>query len=148
MKIFLGADHRGYRLKEGLKKSLKLAGHAVVDVGAVVLDPEDDYVDYAQEVASSVAKDPTSRGVLLCGSGHGVDIVANRYTQVRSILGFNMDVVVQGREHEDANVLSIPSDWVSEEEAQEMVAVFLETAFSGAERHQRRIEKVRALKGI
>ena len=145
MKVFLGTDHRGFTLKEYLKKQLSAWGYGVEDVGAVTLDASDDYVDFAKALASKVQRDESSRGILLCGSGHGVDIVANRFSGVRGILGFNVDVVVQGREHEDANVLSLPADWVSEEEAKEMVRVFLETEFSGEERHRRRLKKIKEM---
>lgn len=143
MKIYLGADHRGYSLKEKIKVWLVEWGYEVDDVGAQVYDRNDDYVDYAKAVAERISSQADTRGILLCGSGHGVDIVANRFPQVRCILGFNVDVVMQGREHEDANVVSIPADWVSENEAKEMVNMFLKTQFSGEKRHQRRLEKVR-----
>jgi len=140
MKIYLGTDHRGYKLKEVLKKELKVQGHEVEDVGADVYDGTDDYVDYAIKVCEQISGD--DRGVLICGSGHGMEIVANRYKQIRSVLGFNLDVVVQGREDENANVLSLPADWITADEAIEMAKVFLKTGFSENERHVRRLEKI------
>lgn len=146
MKIYLGADHRGFKFKEIVKQQLKVDGYEVVDVGAEVILPEDDYFDYGQEVASQVERDAESRGVLLCGSGHGMDMVANRFAGVRGILGFNFDVVIQGRQDEDANILILPADWLSEDEVKDMVKVFLETPFSHAGRHVRRLEKLAGLR--
>jgi ribose 5-phosphate isomerase B len=140
MKIYLGADHRGYKLKEALKKELKIKGYEVMDMGAEVYDEEDDYVDYAIKVCEKISGE--DRGVLLCGSGHGVEMVANRFGNIRSVLGFNLDVVVQGREDENANVLSLPAEWITEEEAVDMVEVFMSTNFSEAERHIRRLNKI------
>jgi len=142
VKVYVGADHRGYELKEHLKGWLEEEGYDVEDCGAYGFDPEDDYPSYAEDVARLVGADADSRGILLCGSGHGVDIVANRFSAVRSIVGFNADVIVQGREHENANVLSIPADWVTKKLAVEMVGDFLRTPFSEQARHKRRIEEL------
>jgi ribose 5-phosphate isomerase B len=144
MRIYLGADHRGFELKEKLKAGLSDAGYEVVDVGAYAYDKEDDYVDFARKVVEGM--DEGDRGVLICGSGHGMDMVSNRASKVRCIVGFNTTVTVQGREHEDANVVSLPSDWVSETEAVDIVKVFLETEFSGEERHVRRLKKINDLR--
>jgi len=128
MRIYLGADHRGFELKEEIKNWLQDNEYEVEDVGNHTFNPEDDYVDYALKVAESIeGGEGLSRGVLLCGSGHGVDIVANRFAHVRAILGFNDQVTIQGREHEDANVLVLPAEWVTNEEACERVRLFLET---------------------
>ena len=143
MRIYIGADHRGFILKDKLKEWLEEQGYEVVDVGAYEFNEKDDYPDFATKVAKEMIGDGGSRGVLLCGSGHGVDIAANRFKEIRSILGFNLEVVKQGRLHEDANVLSLPADWIDEELAKEMVMVFLETEFSGEVRHKRRIEKLK-----
>lgn len=144
MKIYIGSDHRGYELKERIKKWLESEGYEVEDCGAFSYDPEDDYPDFAVAVAERVRKNPNSRGILLCGSGHGVDIVANRFAEIRSILGFNVDVVKQGREHEDANILSLPADWVGKG-AIEMVNLFLQTDFSGSAKRVRRLAKMRTI---
>ncbi len=142
MRVYIGADHRGFNLKEKLKVWLKKKGYEVVDVGAYEFNEEDDYPDFGEKVAKEIAGNREERGILLCGSGHGMDITANRFKEVRSILGFNLEVVKQGRLHEDANVLSLPADWVDEELAKEMVRMFLETEFFGEARHRRRIEKL------
>lgn len=143
MKVVIGADHRGFELKEDLVTWLTESGYEVVDVGANVLNPEDDYFDFAQELAKQLKE--TDRGILFCGSGHGMDIVANRFEYIRGILGFRKEVVIQGREHEDANVLILPADWVSYEEVVEMVDLFLATDFSGEERHVRRLHKLESI---
>lgn len=127
MRIYLGSDHRGFELKEVLKEWLVDEGHEVEDVGAFVFNPDDDYVDFALKVAESVEGSREDRGILLCGSGHGVEMVANRFPNVRAILGFNDEVTKQGREHEDANVLVLPADWISPDEATERAKIFLET---------------------
>ncbi len=142
MRIYIGADHRGFILKEILVEWLKQEEYEVVDVGAYEFNEEDDYPDYAEKVAKEIAGTKGERGILICGSGHGVDIAANRFKEIRSILGYNLEVVRQGREHEDANILSLPADWVDEKEAKERVRIFLETEFSGEVRHRRRIEKL------
>ena len=143
MRIYLGADHRGFELKEMLKSWLVGEGYEVEDVGNHVFDPEDDYVDPALKVAESIeGNGTTSRGILLCGSGHGVDIVANRFTHVRAILGFNEAVTKQGREHEDANVLVLPAEWMSEEEAKERVRLFLETEKIENVKYERRRSRI------
>ncbi|EKD79985.1 MAG: hypothetical protein ACD_40C00229G0004 [uncultured bacterium] len=139
----MGADHRGFELKEMLKSWLVGEGYEVEDVGNHVFDPEDDYVDPALKVAESIeGNGTTSRGILLCGSGHGVDIVANRFTHVRAILGFNEAVTKQGREHEDANVLVLPAEWMSEEEAKERVRLFLETEKIENVKYERRRSRI------
>lgn len=142
MRVYIGADHRGFELKEKLVSWMEGEDYEVVDLGANILDPEDDYTEFAVKVAKAVAGEQGARGILLCGSGHGVDIVANRFHEVRSILGFNRDVVIQGRQHEDANVLSIPAEWISEEEAREMVEVFMRTEFLAKNKYIRRLREV------
>jgi|SRR3972149_2459163 len=146
MRIYLGGDHRGFRLKEVVRLRLSRAGNVVVDLGARRIVPDDDYVDYAVRVALRVNRYPADRGILVCGSAHGMDIVANRFPGVRSIVGFNADVVQQGREHEDANVLSLPAEHISTDEALTMVRIFLETPFSHKTRYERRLAKLSDIK--
>jgi ribose 5-phosphate isomerase B len=143
MRIYLGADHRGFELKEQIKGWLSENEYEVEDVGDFVFNPEDDYVDYAIKVAETIeGSEEDDRGILLCGSGHGVEMVANRFPHVRAVIGFNDQVTVQGREDEDANILVIPSDWVSPEEAVVRVELFLRTEKSEADRHVRRRARV------
>ncbi len=140
--IYIGADHRGFELKEQIKLWLSDNGYEVEDVGAYLLDPEDDYVDPAVKVASNVEGSDSDKGILLCGSGHGMDVLANKFHNVRAVIGFNEEVTVQGRQDEDANILVIPADWVGGEEANERVRLFLETEKSEATRHERRRQKI------
>jgi len=143
MRIYLGADHRGFELKEQVKDWLVQNEYEVEDVGYHVFDPDNDYVDPALKVAESIeGNGETSRGILLCGSGHGVDIVANRFTHVRAIIGFNEQVTMQGRQHEDANILVLPAEWMSEEEAKERVQLFLETEKIENVRYDRRRTRI------
>ncbi len=143
MRIYLGADHRGFELKEQVKSWLTANEYEVEDVGDFQFDPDDDYVDYALKVAESIeGSEEDSRGILLCGSGHGVDIVANRFPHVRAILGFNDQVTAQGREHEDANILVLPAEWVSSEEATERVRLFLETEKTENTNYDRRRARI------
>lgn len=143
MRIYLGADHRGYEVKEHIKTWLVANEYEVEDVGNYVFDPDDDYVDYALKVAESIeGNGTTSRGILLCGSGHGMEIVANRFPHVRAILGFNDEVTVQGREHEDANLLVLPAEWVGNDEVVERVRMFLQTEKRDDARYVRRRERM------
>lgn len=140
--IYLGSDHRGFDLKERVKKRLVDEGYEVSDLGNDHLDPADDYVDFAEKVARAVAPSPEHKGILFCGSGAGMDMAANKILGIRSALVFDAIRAKQAREHEDANIASLPTDALDEETAWEMVKVFLETHFSGEARHVRRLEKM------
>ncbi len=154
--IYLGADHRGFNLKEALKKYLAelsndfsaRGGPALgwEDLGALELNPDDDYPDYALAVAKKVAENPDeNRGILICGSGVGVDIVANKIKNIRSALGFDAKQAQMSRNDDNANVLSLSADFISEGLAKKIVKIWLETAFSGLEHHARRIEKIKKI---
>ena len=139
MRIYLGADHRGFEMKEEVKQWLTDNDYEVEDVGNFVFDPDDDYVDFALKVAESIeGGSEDERGILLCGSGHGVEMVSNRFPHVRAILGFNDEVTVQGREHEDANILVLASEWVSLDGALERVRMFLTAQKRDDVRYERR----------
>lgn len=141
--IFIGGDHRGFELKQRLYKRLVDEGYKITDLGNDHLDPQDDYVDFAHKVADAVANDPdVNRGILLCGSGAGVDIVANKVPNVRSALVFDVARAKQAREHEDANVISLPADTLDEASSWEIIQIFLETPFSTEARHVRRLDKL------
>lgn len=145
--IYLAADHRGFALKEALKRFLSEELHIpCVDVGAHEQDLYDDYVDFAQSALEEIIKDPVNhKGIFICGSGHGMDMVANKYKGIRAAIGFNADVSRQSREHENTNVLVLASDWVKEDGAEEIVKIWLASEFSGVERHIRRIDKISAI---
>ena len=142
MKIYIGADHRGYELKEKIAKWLFEMEHAYQDLGALTLDPNDDYPKYAEDVASLVAKNAGSRGVLLCGSGVGVDIVANKFDGIRSSIGKNVLQIEAGRRDDDMNILVIAADYTTEKEAKAMLIAFLETKYSAKPRFERRLEEI------
>ena len=142
MKIFIGADHRGYELKEKIAQWLFDMEYAYQDLGAVTLDPNDDYTKYAEDVASLVAKTEGSRGVLLCGSGVGVDVVANKFDGIRESIGKSVAQIEAGRNDDDMNVLVIAADFTDEKDAKAMLIAFLETKFSGKARFERRLQEI------
>ncbi|MEO5367410.1 MAG: RpiB/LacA/LacB family sugar-phosphate isomerase [Magnetococcus sp. WYHC-3] len=144
MKIFIGADHAGFELKEKLVEFLKSLGHDATDFGAHDFKPDDDYPDYIIPVARAVGSDPLSRGIILGGSGQGEAICANRFNGVRAIVyyGGNEEIIKLSREHNDANILSLGARFLSFEEAKDEVLKWLNTNFSGEERHMRRIGKI------
>ena len=142
MKVYLGADHRGFDVKEKLKLFLAGEGYECEDLGARTLDSENDYVDFAARVAEEVQKSPETRGILLCGSGAGVDIVANKFDGVRSVLASSPDEARAAREDDDVNVLALASDFLNQSEAEEIAKLFLETEFKGEARHKRRLDKI------
>lgn len=146
MLIYLASDHRGFALKEQLKSWLENQGYQVKDFGNLVLDKNDDYPDFSRALARELNKHPDSRGIVLCGSGIGVDIVANRFEKVRCGLGFNLKQVAHGRAFDNINCLSLPADFIDLVWAKELVRVFLETDFCRQERYQRRLEKINKLK--
>ncbi|MBI2055060.1 MAG: RpiB/LacA/LacB family sugar-phosphate isomerase [Candidatus Sungbacteria bacterium] len=142
--IYIAADHRGYSLKEALKTALLEVGYEVKDMGALNLDIADDYPDFVEAACEAALHDPAhSKVILVCGSGHGMDMAANKYKGLRAALCFNTSVAKQSREHEDANVLVLASDWVKESEAFEIAKIWLETEFDGADRNIRRLAKIK-----
>jgi ribose 5-phosphate isomerase B len=142
MKIFLGADHRGYELKEKIARWLFDMEYACRDLGALSLDPSDDYTKYAEEVASMVAANEGSRGVLLCGSGVGADVVANKFDGIRASIGKDVAQVEAGRNDDNMNVLVIAADFTDERDAKAMLIAFLETKFAGKARYERRLQEI------
>ena len=139
--IFLAADHRGFPLKEKVKQWLVEWGYDYEDMGAFKLDPTDDYPIYAKKVAEGMVE-PEDRGILVCGSGVGVDEVANKFDGIRSGLAISKEQIQSARNDDNINVLALASDFISEEEAREMVKVFLDTEFADAERFNRRLKEV------
>jgi len=142
--IYLGSDHRGFNLKEKIKVFLTSQKLPFEDLGNKILDPEDDYPDFAKLVVEKVSESLENFGILFCGSGAGVDIVANRRKGIRSVLGFDVKQVSQARKDDHVNVLSLASDFIDEEKAEDLILSFLNTPFSQEEKHQRRIEKIDA----
>lgn len=152
--IFLGADHGGFELKEKIKQWLSEWGWEFVDVGAEQLDREDDYPVYAEKVARAVAENRSgswreqSKGILACRSGGGMVIAANKIPGIRAVYVDSVKSAVHSRSDNDANVMSLAADWVAEEEIREAVKVWLETEFSGEERHKRRLAMIARLEGV
>ncbi len=147
MKIYLATDHAGFPLKEEVKKYLESESHEVYDCGALTLEPGDDYPSYMAEASAHVQHDALhdpSWAIIFGGSGQGEAIVANRFKHVRAIVyaGGNLELVKLGREHNDANVLSIGARFVSFTEAKQAIDLFLSTPFSHEERHADRIIQI------
>ena len=144
MMLFIGSDHKGFDLKEQLKKMLTDNGYQPQDLGNKTLDANDDYVDFAKAVAESVAASGgEARGVVICGSGAGVDITANKIDGVRSVLGVSTDQVFDARQDDDVNVLALGSNFTDANTANDMIKIFLSTPFLGEERHKRRLGKIK-----
>lgn len=142
MKVYIGADHRGFELKEKLKPWLKKLKHEVVDCGNTKLDPLDDFPDFSFAVAENVAQDPQSRGIIICGSGGGVTIAANKVPGIRCATVAYADEVKHNRENNDVNMIALASDYTSFEKASAFADIFLKTKFKGDEKYARRIKKI------
>ena len=147
MKLALGSDHAGYVMKRGLVEWLQKEGHEVEDVFPERYDPQDDYPDAAAAVARAVASGRAERGVIICGSGVGASVAANKIKGVRAGLCHDTYSAHQGVEHDDINVLCLGSRVIGEATAQEVLTAFLRARFSGEERHRRRLKKTMALEG-
>jgi ribose 5-phosphate isomerase B len=145
MQIVLGSDHAGFNLKEAIKKYLADQGYEVEDVGTHSLDSTD-YPDYAAMVAKAVSEGHSPRGVLVCGSGVGMCMTANRFSGVRAALAPTVEHARLGRAHNDANVLCLGERLTPQDEALKILEIFLNQEFEGG-RHQRRVEKIDSLTG-
>ncbi|WP_427895944.1 ribose-5-phosphate isomerase [Kribbella sp. GL6] len=140
MRVHIGCDHAGFELKNHLVQHLTAAGHDVVDHGPAAYDAVDDYPPYCLRAGQAVVADPGSLGIVIGGSGNGEQIAANKVKGVRAILAWSTDTARLGREHNNANVISVGARMHSEEEATGFIDTFLATDYSGEERHTRRIE--------
>ena len=145
MSVALGADHAGYDLKSSLLPWLREQGYDVVDVGAHAMDPLDDYPDFSQAVAQAVASGRTQRGIIVCGSGVGGSIAANKVPGARASICHDTYSAGQGVEHDDMNVLCLGARVIGEVLARELVTAFLSAQFLDEEKYRRRLEKVNAL---
>ncbi|MDP3794536.1 MAG: RpiB/LacA/LacB family sugar-phosphate isomerase [bacterium] len=144
--IYIGADHRGFQLKEDLKTYLAELGEQAEDVGAATRNPDDDYPDFAQLVGEKVARNREGdRGILICGSGIGIAIAANKITGVRCGLCLSGWMAEMGRRDDDINVLALAADITDLVTAKRIVSTFLEAQFAGEERHRRRVGKIAML---
>ena len=144
MRIYLGADHAGYELKEKVKAWLKEKNHEVFDEGAFAFDKDDDYPDFVKIVAKQVASDSESMGIILGGSGQGEAMVANRFKGIKTAVyyGHSLEIVRLSREHNNSNILSLGARFLTAEEAKEAIIIWLTTKFSGDDRHIRRLIKI------
>jgi len=140
MRVHIGTDHAGFELKNYLIAVLTEDGHELVDHGPQAYDAEDDYPVFCIPAAEAVVADPGSLCIVIGGSGNGEQIAANKVVGTRAALAYNLDTARLGREHNDANVIAIGARMHTQEEALEMVRIFLATPFSGDPRHARRIE--------
>lgn len=138
--IPIGSDHAGFKLKEVLKIHLAALGYEVEDCGCFS-EESIDYPDYGHAVASIVEKDTDLLGIVICGSGNGINMTVNKHQGIRGALCWKKEIAQLAREHNDANILSLPARFISDEEAIEMVDVFLNTPFEGG-RHERRVHKI------
>tara|TARA_Y100000310_G_scaffold321317_1_gene378771 strand:+ start:4185 stop:4661 length:477 start_codon:yes stop_codon:yes gene_type:complete len=146
MVIYIGADHRGFELKAELKEFIQGLGYQVFDMGAETLDENDDYPDFAAAVAGKVSDDyENAKGIVICGSGIGVDIVANKFSRVRCSLVSTSDQAFDARSDDDANVLALGANIVNSEEVKKILTTWLGTPFSDEERHRRRRDKISKL---
>src|SRR3954464_15610796 len=142
MKITIGSDHAGFALKRALIDHLQKSGHQLTDVGTDSTAPVD-YPDYAEAVARGVLQGGTERGILICGSGVGASVAANKIPGIRAGLCHDSYSAHQGVEHDDMNVLVLGGRVIGELVALELVSAFLDSKYTGEERHQRRLEKIR-----
>ena len=140
MKIAIGADHAGFSLKEKLKKYLQEKGIEVKDFGCQS-EQSVDYPDFAHPVANAVENKEVDFGLLMCGSGNGINMTANKHQGIRSALCWTAEIAKLARQHNDANILTLPARFIEEAEAKKCVDVFLSTPFEGG-RHEGRVKKI------
>ena len=145
MKIYLASDHAGFELKEEAKKYLLSENYEIEDCGDFVPNPNDDYPLFIAKAAEKVSENPSSLGIVFGKSGAGEEIVDNKFKNIRAVLGFSEENVKLSREHNNANILSLGSEFVDFELAKKLIDIFLSTPFSDEERHKRRIEEIKEL---
>lgn len=141
--IYLGADHRGFKIKEETKKYLEELGYSCEDLGNKVFDTDDDYPDFTEKVAKKISQNPKDRGILFCGSAIGMSIFANKFKGVRAALCFNEKMAQLSRSHNDANILCLSADFLPLAKIKGIVKIWFETEFSRESRHRRRLAKIK-----
>ena len=144
MRVAVGSDHAGFDLKEVVSGVVRELGHQLVDVGAYNTDPVD-YPDYAEAVGKAILENKADRGVLICGSGVGASVAANKLPGIRAGLCHDTYSAHQGVEHDDMNVLIMGGRVIGTELARELVTAYLSARFTGGDRHRRRLEKIQIL---
>ena len=145
MKIYLGSDHAGFELKEKLKPYLKKLKYNVTDTGNTKFDKNDDYPIFAARLAIKVSKDKNSRGILICGSGQGVCIVANKIKGIRAAVAEHIKDATLARNDDDCNIICLPGKAISFEKAKKIVNKFLNTEFGSAPRYKRRVNEIKKI---
>ena len=145
VRVAIGADHAGFEMKGEVVRLAQERGHETLDLGAFVYDPADDYPDFAAAVARAVADGTAERGVVVCGSGVGASVAANKIAGARAATCHDTYSARQGVEHDDMNVLCLGARIIGPETAREALAAFLAAEFTGEERHRRRLAKTLAL---
>jgi ribose 5-phosphate isomerase B len=144
VRVYLGSDHAGFELKGRLIEWLTSAGHEPVDCGPKSYDPEDDYPVYILRAAEGVAGDPDSLGIVIGGSGNGEQIAANKVRGIRAAVAWTTETAQLARQHNDANILSLGARMYSDDDSLEFTKMFVQTPFSGVERHARRLAEIAA----
>ena len=145
MKIFIASDHRGFELKKSLSTYLTSLNHEVFDLGPLELNPTDDFPLYIVQVVKEILANPNSRGIVICKNGVGVSIMANRSKGIRCALSWSPEHAKTTRNDDDSNVLALPSEFISEKEAELIVKTWLETPFANEERFRRRLAEIENL---
>jgi len=140
-KIYLGSDHGGFKLKEEIKKFLNELNYEYEDLGAKNYEPLDDYPDYAYLVANKVAQND-SYGILICSSGVGMCIAANKVKGIRAVNAYNVEIAKKSREHNNTNILCLGQNFINFQLAKDIIRAWLQTDFSNEERHKRRVKKL------
>jgi ribose 5-phosphate isomerase B len=140
--LYIAADHAGFQLKETLKDFLAKEGYEVIDLGAEELDLADDYPDFAMELAKQVAQDENAGGILICGTGQGMCVVANKVAGIRAVMVYNDFTAKDAADHLNANVICLGGRVTDGETAKKLVKIWLDTEFSEDERHIRRLRKI------
>lgn len=143
--IYLGADHGGFDLKESIKSWLTENNITFEDLGANSLDPNDDYPDFIIPVAQKVASASDNLGIVIGRSGNGEAITANKIKGIRAAVCLNEEMARKAKEHNNANILSLGADYISDDQAKSIIKAFLDTSFSGDERHIRRLKKIESI---
>jgi len=146
--IYLGADHAGFNLKNSIRDHLEHAGFHTEDLGAHALDPKDDYPQYASAVAEAVLNHPGSLGILACGNAEGICIAANKFDGIRAGIGYAVEAARTMRTDDNANILCLPGRIETKDDPMRIVETFINTPFSDAERHKRRLEQVKEIEKI
>jgi ribose 5-phosphate isomerase B len=143
--IYIGSDHAGLKLKNILIENLTKGGYLITDIGPEEYDPEDDFPDFAAKICKMIEKDRKVRGILICGSGQGMAMAANKIKGIRAAVCLNTSIAKQAREHLGSNILCLGASYLSEAEALEITKIFLNTQFLTEEKYLRRIKKIKEL---